>query len=158
MISVLPATYRNFKFYNGKRCSTSPYTYDLGADPPCNGFHNMNEYECQAACENSNVASGCPEKLCVASVFYPSTKECHLYESCPSLVDDANARTIRARVVTKERSVRSEQVMLCANVCQKCFLVMVEKLCMLAFNLHLQMAGCRNKPTCIVDHQGSHGR
>ena len=96
MISVLPATYRNFKFYNGKRCSTSPYTYDLGADPPCNGFHNMNEYECQAACENSNVASGCPEKLCVASVFYPSTKECHLYESCPSLVDDANARTIRA--------------------------------------------------------------
>ncbi|CAK9029011.1 unnamed protein product [Durusdinium trenchii] len=109
MISVLPATYRNFKFYNGKRCSTSPYTYDLGADPPCNGFHNMNEYECQAACENSNVASGCPEKLCVASVFYPSTKECHLYESCPSLVDDANARTIRAAATSQPASLITKE-------------------------------------------------
>ena len=98
MISVLPPKYRGFKFYNGKECATASYTYDYNVNPPCNGFPNFDEYSCQAACENNQVAAYCPgNKICVAAVFHKQSKLCYLYETCPTLVDKPDAITIRVR-------------------------------------------------------------
>ena len=33
MVSLLPVSYRGFTIYNGKRCSTTPYTYDPNRQP-----------------------------------------------------------------------------------------------------------------------------
>eukprot|EP00913_Durusdinium_trenchii_P003891 g3600.t1 len=84
---------------DGKTCKGTPYTM-LGCmrclrfdkKKRCDGWKGLTEAQCLAKCRSNAKASRCPQKVCRAAVFYPSSGWCHLYDQCDELKEFASAR------------------------------------------------------------------
>ncbi|CAK9105045.1 Pumilio homolog 6 [Durusdinium trenchii] len=75
---------------DGKTCKGTPYTFDK--KKRCDGWKGLTEAQCLAKCRSNAKASRCPQKVCRAAVFYPSSGWCHLYDQCDELKEFASAR------------------------------------------------------------------
>lgn len=68
----------------GRVCSgLLPFTYNTGVG--CDGWGGITQEQCAQRCVGNQRAPNCPQKICVAAVFYKSTGWCHLYDECSQL-------------------------------------------------------------------------
>lgn len=82
----MPVHFR-YKEYPKKMCTGHSYTDHKSTG--CNGWAGISEVECQQHCSNNDVAPNCPNKKCMAAVFFSAGGWCHLYE--PSECETQNS-------------------------------------------------------------------
>lgn len=92
--SEVPAYFR-YQEHPNKMCSGVSYTSDQSVG--CNGWGGLSEVQCQEKCSQNSKAPNCPQKQCLAAVFFSASGWCHLYEpaECQSQNDTPYALTYK---------------------------------------------------------------